>query len=495
MFEKSSATAASETPWGVTWLSLLASLRPPRSADAALVSATDRVADALLDLGVRVVAGGAFGKGTHGASDVLRSRLDLYAVWDEPDAFVAGDYLDRHLNALAAALGSARNAADFVGVQDLGLAVEFCTGGVECRLFGAGVLYAGVSELLMLPVINPGGNGSEASPSGIAGFLARDVLVETSAALLRLDFIRAQSPLFKDMVRVAKKWRDGIEFMVAGSRPGDYLLELLMLEAFYGAPVAKPSPDIFSAIFRRFLALVSSQSGSGSDVIGVESAPKSFLAWSTYYNRSTIDHCLAKGLLAVSNAGAAYGGDGSALVVVDPAVPFVNVAATVTDWSELRIAARESIAHFKSTEMVEVLDGRLKTFSEGVERTLANLTSKLQKLEMVERAPRRWSGAIQFRDLHMSSDAWTVVVEMELRCLKWVVHARRPRVEDTGYHQCVDVSIAVIGEVPRALDVDVTYRGTESRLKFDETTTHVLVARRSEVMRNRDYAMQITVVS
>jgi hypothetical protein len=64
-----------------------------------------------------------------------------------------------------------------------------------------------------------------------------------------------------------------------------------------------------------------------------------------------------------------------------------------------------------------------------------------------------------------------------------------------GYTQTVDLSLQVVGPVPRQLDVDVNYRGVESRLKFDDSTDHVLIARRSEVVRNRDYTLQITVIS
>jgi hypothetical protein len=315
--------------------------------------------------------------------------------------------------------------------------------------------------------------------------------LETTCGVLRVELIRGQCPLYKDMVRVAKKWRDGCEFMVAGGSLGDYLIELLMLEAFHGAPAATPSPDLYSAIFRRFLALVATQSGTGSDAVAADAMPRTFLTWSTFYNRATVDHCLAKGFLTVNNSGATL--DGSALVVVDPAAPFVNIASTVTEWGELRAAARESLASFQATEMVEVLDVRLQTFSEKVSKTLGALTAKIEQLEEVERAPRRWSGTLQFRDAHVSSDAWTPVVEMELRCLRWILHARKPRMESTAYAQLVDVSLQVVGEVTRQLDVDVSFRGAVVQLKFDGQTDHVLVARRSEVMRNRDYTLQVTV--
>lgn len=485
MFEKAE-TAGSETPWGLSWSDLLSSMRPTPAEGTKCRSIVARVEDALRFggvEGVRVVAGGAFGKGTHMRG--IASVLDMYAVYESD--FKPADYFEAHLKKLYDAMSAAKESP-FVNVEDRGFAVEFVSEGVECRLFAAGVLYGGVKDLLLDGAAQKVPNGSR---TGLAPDL-REVHLETTAAVLRVEFIRGQCPMYKDMVRAAKKWRDGCEFMVAGGRPGDYLIELLMVEAFQGAPAGAVSPDLYSTIFRRFLALVASQSGSGSDVLAADSMPKTFLSFPTLYNRGTIDHCLAKGLLVVGNSNLT---DGSALVVVDPAVPFVNVAATVKEWGELRAAARSSLASFQNTEMVEILDVRLKNLSESVEKTLSGLRGKLEALENVEKSPRRWSGVLQFRDTHMSSDSWVPVVEIELRCLKWVLHARRPRMETTGYHQCVDVSLQAVGDIPRQLDVDVSFRGTVTQLKFDDQTDHVLVARRSEVMRNRDYQLQVTIVS
>lgn len=485
MVDKATASGVSETPWGQSWSDVLSSLRPVPAGDKLLSNIVARVDDALRFGGVehvRVVAGGLFGKGTHSRG---HSSLDLYAVRDQ--GFVPEDYFERHLKRLFDAI-SATKDSPFVHVEDRGLAVEFRTDGVECRLFAAGVLQGGPKDLLLQPVHVKSANGMTTNLS----LDPRDIHVETSCALLRVDLIRSQCPTYKDMVRVARKWRDSCDFMIKDGMPNDYLVELLMLEAFHASPAASPSPDYYCAIFRRFLALVTSQSGTGSDVVASEDTPRPFLSWTTFYNRGTIDHCIAKGLLTVNNTNIV---EGSALVVVDPAVPFINVAETVKEWSELRAFARDSLSHFKSTEMVEVLEGRLKNFSEGVQKTLAMLTEKLEVLEALEHAPRRWAGVVQFKDAHLSSDAWVSVMETELRCLRWIVHARRPRADNTAYHQSVDVSLQAVGVIPRQLDVDVSFRGQEIRLRFDETTDHVLIARKSEVMRNRDYQLQITVVS
>jgi hypothetical protein len=496
MFERAAASSASETPWGQSWAEVVSALRPTAAENARLGAIVARVADALRTAVppvpvARVVAGGPFGKGTHArGSDAITTLLPMYAVFE--DAFEPADYFEHHLRPLFDAI-SATNDSPFVNVEDRGLAVHFVSDGIQCRLYAAGLLYGGPKDLLLLrEEETPAKQRANGSASGGIALDPRGVHAETSAALLRLDLIRAQPPLYKDMVRIARKWVSSCDILLSTCVPGDYLLELLMMEAFHGAAAAAaPSPDLFTAIFRRFLALVSSESGTGSEVLAASDMPKSFLCWTTYYSRGTIDHCIAKGHLVIDNRD----NDACSLVIVDPAVPYIDVARTVTDWSELRALARGSLAHFQNTEMIQVLDGRLKTLSATMERTVALLQNKIENLEMIERAPRRWSSTIQFRESHLTSDAWVVIVEMELRCLLWKVHARRPRGETSGYSQDVDLSLQVVGTLPRQLDVDVNYRGQESRLKFDDSTDHVLIARRSEVVRNRDYSLQITVIS
>ncbi len=152
---------------------------------------------------------------------------------------------------------------------------------------------------------------------------------------MRAEFLAGQPPMFKDMVRVGKKWRDSCDFSMAVNAPGDYLLELIMLEAFQGAPAAASGPDHFSTVFRRFLSIFASRSGTGADLIGAADMPKTFLAWTTYYNQGAIDYCVAQRMLQPLRAA----GDGRSLCVLDPTVPFVDVAGTIEDWTEVRNCA------------------------------------------------------------------------------------------------------------------------------------------------------------
>lgn len=534
MFDRAAASTVSETPWGQSWSEVLSSLRPTSVDDTRLSNIVNRVSDAIRFAGiegVHVIAGGAFGKGTHTRG---HRTLDLYAIFQQ--TFHADDYFEKHLKHLFDAI-SATKESPFVNITDRGLAIEFCTDDVDCRLFAAGKLRGGPRDLLrdeppttMIPSNTSSNSNANLSRSlsrasssrksisldtnqnpTLAGVLktnslndtdvpssggmvapsSRNVHLETSIAVLRSQFLSSQPTLYKDMVRVARKWRDTCDFLISASKPNDYLLELLMLESFYSVPALPECPDLYAAMFRRFLSLITTRNGTAPDAIAAVDSPPCFLVWTTFYSRATVDYCLAKGLLTIDNTDV----DGTSLVVIDPAVPFINVASTVKDWTELRAIARDSLSHFQSTEMVQVLDGRLQTLTASVDRKIGELTQKLEALEQVEKAPRRWTGQIQFRDEHMASEAWVLVMETELRCLTWRLLARRPRIEDTGYHQIVDISLQVVGDLPRPLDVDVSYRGQESRVRFDESTDHVLIARRSEVMRNRDYSVQITIVS
>ncbi len=147
-----------------------------------------------------------------------------------------------------------------------------------------------------------------------------------------------------------------------------------------------------------------------------------------------------------------------------------------------------------------MLQAKLDHFSITVEDTLKSMRKKLTALENVESSPRRWSGTIQFSEVHIASDSWAGVRDIELRCMKWRINVRRSRSDTTGYSRTVDVSLQVVSlereeKLPRTFDVDVTFQGQNSQLVFGPTVDHVLIARRSEVIRNREYPVQVTIVA
>lgn len=486
MHAKDGVAGVTETPWGLKWADLLTSLRPTKNQNSLFQSIVEQVDVALRRAGLkpdRVIAGGAYGKQTLSRSE---NALDIFAVFEEQ--FQATNYLDAHLKPMMSAL-TVGERVPFVNVEERGLAVNFTVEGIKCRLMAAGVLQGGPKDLLLdfKPRDARAINGAQPCLSTEA----REIHIETTCAVARMEFIRMQPPVYKDMVRVAKKWRDSSEFTTAAEAPGDYLMELVMLEAFQSAPASSPSPDFYATILRRFLATMSSQSGSGSDVVASSDMPKTMLTWTTFYNQGAIDYCIARGLLRMKEVDSEL----RSLCVVDPAVPFIDVASTVPDWGEIRKCARESLSHFQNTEMVEVLRNKLHSFSVSVEETLKSLRGKLSTLESIEASPRRWSGTVQFTELHISGDSWAPVLDLELRCLKWRINARRARSDNTGYSRVVDVSLQVLEPLSRTIDVDVKFQTVSSQLVFGPNAEHVLVARRSEVLRNRDYVMQITVVA
>lgn len=493
MLEKSQ-TASTETPWGQSWSSLFALLRPSRSELNKLSSLVCTIEDTLRAGNVSFVsvhAGGAFGKGTLLAGD---TSLDVYVQFGAE--FSAASYFETHLQPMLNALSSARGI-HFADLDDRGLAIHFSFEGVHVRLFAAGELISGPKELLMMQD-GAGSSGMTQSmdytdPPSSNDFPAieeRGVHVETTCGLLRVAFIAMQSPLYKDMVRVAKKWRATSDFMVSENRPGEYLLELLMLEAYLGAPVSPLKPDAFATIFRRFLSLASSRSGTGSDVVGDDAMPRSFLSWPVLYNQGAIEQSIARGLLKIRS------GDHCSLVIVDPAVPFANVASTVADWGEIRVVARNSLSHFQNSELLEQLQTKLTTLTEGMEDIINGMQRKLDHLSQLEESPRRWSGKIQFKEAHMNSENWIPVTDIELRTITWRVNARKSRTDGVGYGKMVDVSLQMIGKpLTRTIDVDVNFRSGTFTLVFDSKNDHVSIMSKSEVSRNLDYKIQITVVA
>lgn len=491
-------SASTETPWGQTWDSLFSSLRPSPTELNTFSSLVGTIDDALRAGGVSYVSlhtGGAVGKGTALSGE---SSLDVYAQFGA--AFSPVSYYETHLQPMLDALSKAKGAR-FADLNDRGLAVHFSFEGVSVRLFAAGELHAGPKELLLMDAKGRR-VGAERTPGqstdGKIGELGefpaaeeRGIHVETTCALLRVGFMAMQSSLYKDMARVAKKWRTTSEFMSRENMPGDYLLELLMLEAFLGAPAAPPSPDAYATIFRRFLSLASAHSGTGSEVVADDAMPRSFLSWPVLYNQGSIEQSIARGLLKTGGSG-----DRCCLVIVDPAVPFANVATTVADWGEMRVCARNSLAHFQNSELLEQLQTKLSTLTEGMDEIITTMQRKLEHLQSLEESPRRWSGVIQFKEIHMNGENWTAVTEVQLRTITWRVNARKARTEGAGgYGKMVDISLQMIGKpLARTIDVDVNFRTGTSNLVFDPTHDHVLISTKSEIIRNRDYPIQITII-
>ncbi|CAN8072268.1 unnamed protein product [Agarophyton chilense] len=477
------SNGSKETPWGLSWTELFAALHPSHEETMALKSIISQVEDVLknANLSYDLQPGASYGKKTMMKGD---GELHLYAIQQD---FQPENYFEKHLKPILEALKSDKRFAD---IKENGFAVAFYTNGIEVRLYAAGILYGGPKDLL-LPAKEVEKQSSQILPEMARGHqLARDVHVETSCSVLRVRVIANQAPLYHDLVRVAKRWRSTSDFMSKADTPGDYLIELLMLEAYTGAPCMPPGSELYGIIFRRFLSLAATQCGSGSDIMADDSMPKSMLWWDRYFNRGVIDMCMAKGMLDVSRNTLC------SIIVVDPAVPFINVARSLPDWTEMRKCARESLSSFQNTDLIDSLQEKVQALTEGMREAITDMRTEIEFLQRLAMSPRRWSGVVQFNEVHMNSETWTTVIEVELQTIPWRVNARKARTEGTGYMTCVDISLQMMGKkkLEQALDVDVLFRGGTSNLVFDPNVDHVLICKRSEIVRNRDYAMQITVI-
>lgn len=488
-------SGATETPWGVTWKELLPTLRPTPEHASTVAAIIDEVRIALARAEItpsRVIAGGCVGRGTHSAGD---TTLALYAVFD--DAFDATRYLDAYLRPFIAALSATPSGAShcpFTGVEERGLSVLFCMKGMDVRLFAAGVLYSGPKQLLLMNDTTNIAQSTQRNDKkeGIT-MTPREVHVQTSCEVLRTLFLAAQPPLYKDLVRVARKWRDGLEFESENERPSDLLIEMIMLEAFESitACTGVPKPDVYASAFRRFLTTLAAQPASGSHIIGGIEQPKTFLSWPTLYNQGAIEWSRTNGLMVTRKSDAD-------LIVIDPAVPYLDIGQNVTEWIPLRRYARSTLEHFQSSELVEALQAKLAHFSVSVEETLSALRARVDALNAVECSARRWSGSVAFSEVHLASDTWVKVELLELRTFKWHINVRRSRSDTTGYSRTADVSLQIVGlreQLKRTIDVDVSFQGHTAQLVFGPGVDHVSIVKRSEILRNKKYTMQITVIA
>lgn len=434
---------STETPWGLTWTDLIASLQFPPEATKTVTAIADEVTTLLAGADIAHTIQIA---GSHGCGTALPMDRDLYIIAKLP-SFDHINYHATHIQPMLAALKP-------LSPRQESIYVTFSHTDFTVFLSAAGDLYHGPESLLTTPQDQ------------------LEILLRTSCEPLRADMVRLHSPLARDMCRVAKKWLSEGGFLPGEHCLSDYLTELLMLHAMREAP---HSTKPYSDIFREFLSLLSGASGV-----------RTFLMWEWYYPRRAVDDAMAKGLVQLPKGGN--------IVIIDPAAPCMNLAADI-DWIDVRAYARKSLDNMQSTELVETLQLRLAALTKGVEESISGLQRQVVELESLSSAPRRWSGVVQFGEACMCGDAWTMVTEAELRGVIWRVNARQARGEVGGYSGLVDVSLQALGRVKHTIDVDVHFRGGVTNLVFDDKIDHVLIAKKSEVVRNRDYPLQITIIS
>lgn len=466
----------SETPWGLSWKALLSSLRPTPAELSHLDGIVKVIHDALKTADInlaRLEVGGDHGTGTMMSGS---SSLQLYAIFN---SFNPYDYFQTHLQPLTDAISEIHPRPS--SITQRGLSVTGVIDDVPFSLFACTDLYVGPAQLATIP----------STPSVSSPTDARNVHLQTSCSVLRSSMLRTQPLLYKDMVRVAQKWISTTDIVSDMDKPSSYLLQLLMLAAVRSAPVQHPSPELYDNIMRKFYTLIGTSCLSGEGIVADASMSSMFLWWPFFYDRHVVDWCISISLLQSCERESSC-----PLIIVDIAAPFVNVARSLPNWSELRRVAREAMVMFEKKDVIQTLEDRMQSITDRFKDSVDMLQNQLTELQVIEEAPRRWTGIIQFTESHMNSDKWTSVIEVTLRNCVWRVNVRRSRTEGIGYSTMVDLSLQKLGvPLTRTLDVDVTFRTTTSYLAFDEDNDHAFLQKRSEVIRSRDYPLQITVIA
>lgn len=521
----------SQTPWGQSWADLIRTLRPSPHDDTRIAAICATIARALKSANLspeRYELGGPVGCDTHSRHHV---SVQVYAVYG-PGHFHPADYLDLHLEPIYNAIVALDPQP--LDVTRRGLAVTFILDDIPVALYAAGELPAGPAQLAYQPPEKPLSITPQATtvdepysvkvatpqtvaitnPGADTGITMdeRSVHADTTCAVLRAAVLKTQPTLFKDMVRIGRKWLND-QHLDPADRPSDYLLHLLMLAAVRSTPIGTVpppcasenndewngdvTPDTYRNILRRMLHIASLGEVHHGDTIYSDASPASasplFLWWPLLYDRPVIEHCMATWQLS--------GGDrqsGCALCVVDLAAPWINVARTLGDWRAFREAARAAALALEQRSTVQTLQDRLRLLSEGFEESVGKLRSHIQSLQAIENAPRRWTGTINFTEAHLVSEKWISILEVNLRTYVWRVNVRRTRNEGMGYSTTVDLSLQMVSDatqLTKTLDVDVVFRNNSIYLTFDKDSDHVFLQKRCDVVRNRDYPLQITVVA
>lgn len=565
---------STETPWGVSWNDLITSLRISTDDENRLNEIVSIVRAALDKESLtpkNITIGGAFGSETLSRDQLT---LELYAIY-ESNMFHADNYFDAHLAPLTQAIKSLDPQPQ--NIHQRGLAVCFIIDDISVSVYAGGELWGGPTQLAYSSnYIRRDLSRERRYPNETD---AKSIHADTSCASLRAGVLKCQSMLYKDMVRICRKWVDEQDFDIT-EKPGDYLIHLLVLAAVRSTPLLftpppitstttilssqlrrsntnsegkvendedsqngsgpghmkiKPaydtniiyggsnwdknneteknnntvniiedknyhvdaviSTDTYKDILRKFFHICSATDVQLGDTIYTDATPSSlcplFLWWPLLYDRPVIDHCVATGQIMQNQR------NSSSLLIVDISSPFVNISNTLKDWTSFKTISRNASLQFERRNTIQTLQDRLQSISQGFQQSVNKLSNQVSILQNIEQAPRRWTGSIKFTESLMNSDSWIKVMDITLRTIVWRVNIRRTRSDGIGFSTMVDLTLQMVDgkeTLTRALDVDVVFRTTTICLSFDKDTDHVFMQKRSEVVRNRDYPLQITVV-
>jgi hypothetical protein len=190
------------TPWG-NWTKVVESVKPTARDFDTLKSVYQKVTTRLLQIfpGAHCTKAGSFGKRTFIKG---RREIDIVA------------YLPNFSLSEARALRTrclAQLKITFPSCTEKEWALYLSCDGVSVDILLTGTMKQGPLGFLLL------------KPED------RQIM-SCSMATTQLHFFRGQPEMYQDLVRVAKFWRNSINWEEKGNRPSSYLLELLMLDSF-----------------------------------------------------------------------------------------------------------------------------------------------------------------------------------------------------------------------------------------------------------------------
>lgn len=188
--------------------------------------------------------------------------------------------------------------------------------------------------------------------------------MSASVSHLATRFMKKQSLLFKDLVRVAKDWRDSFSW-AAHCKPKSYLLEVIMLDAcrhFKSVWSSKKEATHWNAnyyistlVLLKFFDLIGSVDKYNPNQKYDEShLPKLFVCFETYYSRDEVpldspepifewNRVIGKGRKARIKTRKATA------IVLDPVNPTNNLWLTLGDAQALVSRARTTAAEIRAT--------------------------------------------------------------------------------------------------------------------------------------------------
>jgi hypothetical protein len=223
------------------------------------------------------------------------------------------------------------------------------------RKFGLRYVIAGmeIDILLAIPDVHPRDFLEVSNPEQRA-------FMSASVSHLATRFIKKQNLLFKDLVRVAKDWRDSFTW-APQCKPKSYLLEVIMLAAFRRSKVSttwRSSYAMWRAtdILLKFFDLIGSvEEYSPSRQYDASSLPPLFVCFETYYSKDDLPLTEPEPLFQVTR----IVGKGKRVqvktrkataIVMDPANPTNNLWLTLGDAQTLVSRAKNAAEEIRGNQ-------------------------------------------------------------------------------------------------------------------------------------------------